>query len=194
MTTRKAFVREEPSEEAKSRFSSVPWAADLFNDPAIKAITNESRVVKPLSTADTFCAQTLATPDTIAACQNFYKEGPPPDSFREVLSLVKLGSGVNGHIDTCHGGFVSLLLDEIIGTVAEYERPADKSTMTAYLKVDYKKPVPTPGTVLCRAWLEKSEGRKIWGKGTVEDGEGVVLAMGEALFLVVERVKPREKL
>lgn len=82
---------------------------------------------------------------------------------------------------------MSLLLDEVIGSAAEFERGSDESTMTAYLKVDYKGPVRTPGTVLCRAWLERREGRKMWGRGTVEDGRGGVLAVGEALFLTVER-------
>lgn len=102
--------------------------------------------------------------------------------------MLKLGSGVNGHVDICHGGFVSLLLDEVIGSAAESERPEDKTTMTAYLKVDYKAPVRTPNVVLCRAWVERREGRKIWARGTVEDGQGGVLALGEALFLIVERI------
>ncbi len=76
----------------------------------------------------------------------------------------------------------------------ESERPRDKATMTASLKVDYKKPVRTPGTIPCRAWLEKREGKKMWESGTVEDVEGAIMAMGEALFVLVERVKPKEKL
>ena len=102
--------------------------------------------------------------------------------------MAKLGTGLNGHIDTCHGGFVSVLLDEIIGTAAEYERPLGKTTMTAFLRVDYKKPIVTPSTVLCKAKVDKKEGRKMWGRGTIEDGEGVVLATGEALFVVVEKI------
>lgn len=52
--------------------------------------------------------------------------------------------------------------------------------------MDYKKPVPTPSTVLCRSWVERKEGRKVWGKGTVEDGMGTVFALGEALFIGIE--------
>lgn len=72
-----------------------------------------------------------------------------------------LRTGVNGHTDTCHGGFTALIIDEVLGNVAERERPFDKSTMTAYLKVDYKKPIRTPGKILCRARVEKKEGRKL---------------------------------
>jgi len=87
-----------------------------------------------------------------------------------------------------------VILDDVIGTAADVERPMDKSTMTAYLKVDYRRPVKTPRTLLARAWLEKIEGRKMWGRGTIEDGEGTVLADGEALFIVVESLRPKEKL
>lgn len=41
----------------------------------------------------------------------------------------------------------------------------------------------------CRSWLEKKEGRKMWGRGTVEDGNGGILAVGEALFLIVAKEK-----
>jgi acyl-coenzyme A thioesterase PaaI-like protein len=167
----------------------------LFSDPTLKPVTNESRIVKPTTTSDTFVARTLATPDTIVAWQSFLKIHPPEDTRQgECVTVVKLGSGVNGHIDICHGGFVSVLLDEVIGTAADNVNHPDKSTMTAYLKVDYKKPVPTPGLVLCRAWIERTEGRKIFGRGTVEDGEGTVMATGEALFVVVEKVTAKVKL
>ncbi len=89
---------------------------------------------------------------------------------------------------------MSTLLDEVIGTAAEDIRPHDKSTMTAYLKVDYKKPIPTPVVMMCRGWVEKMEGRKIYGKGTVEDGEGGIMAVGEALFIIIEKVMPKGNL
>ena len=190
---RKDLVIEEPYPHIKAQFNSTPWAAEIFNDPTLQPFNTESRIPKP-STAETFTSKTLATPDTIAAWQSFYKPATGDSKFCEIVALLSLGSGVNGHLDTCHGGFVSVILDEVIGTAAEYERPAEKSTMTAYLKVDFKKPVPTPSIILCRAWLEKVEGRKLWGRGTIEDGEGVVLATGEALFVIVDRVNAQQKL
>ena len=87
-----------------------------------------------------------------------------------------------------------MVLDDVIGAAAECDRPKGRSTMTAYLKVDYRKPVKTPGVLLARAWLEKTEGKKMWGRGTIEDGEGNVLADGEALFIVVASLRPKEKL
>lgn len=190
----KQFMYQPPPAEIARHFQSTPWALKLFSDPTLQPFTNESRIAKPTNTGDTFVARTLATEDTIIAWQSFHKIPASGTRKGESITILKIGSGVNGHIDICHGGFVSVLLDEVIGLAADDVRPRDKSTMTAYLKVDYKKPVRTPAVVLCRAWVEKSEGRKLFGRGTVEDGEGVVLAEGEALFVVVEKVTGLVKL
>lgn len=147
--------------------------------------SRRSKVVNP-TTGDSMCGKTLATEDTIAAWQSFYRDSTKPGERPEVWGLLKLGSGVNGHIDTCHGGFLSVVMDEILGNVAEHEKPVGKSTMTAYLHVGYKRPVHTPGYVLVKAGLEKKEGRKIWVSGTIEDGQGNVSTTGEALFIIID--------
>jgi acyl-coenzyme A thioesterase THEM4 len=188
------LFEDEPNEQTRSQFSSTPWTVKLFEDPTLRPFVSSSRVPpKSPSTRETFVSQTLSTSDTISAWQSFFK---PPTSSKpfEVIYLLKLGSGLNGHHNLAHGGFLSVVLDDVISTAADIERPEDKSTMTAYLKVDYRKPVKTPGVLLSRAWLEKQEGRKMWGRGTIEDGEGNVLADGEALFIVVESLRPKEKL
>lgn len=185
MTTLKPRKFESPPAHIKAHFSSVPWALEIFNDPSLQTVTYPTGEERdPNDTGDTFCQDTLATADTIAAWQTFYKPASQ-DGPHEVLFLLKLGSGLNGHIDTCHGGFVSLMLDEVMGVVADYEKATGTGSMTASLKVDYKRPVKTPGIVLCRAIVTKREGRKLWATGTVEDGRGTVLAQGEGLFLEV---------
>jgi thioesterase superfamily protein 4 len=183
-----------PSAEIKAQFESAPWVLKHFDDPTLRAIDNDSRDIKISSTADTFVSQTLATYDTIRAWQSFYK--PPNDSkkFGEIIACLSLGSGVNGHVDTSHGGFISLLHDEVLGGAAENARPAKMSTMTAYLKVDYKKPMKTPAIILCRAWVERREGKKIYVRGTIETEKGVISSLGEGLFIIIEKVKPSEKL
>lgn len=90
---------------------------------------------------------------------------------------------MNGYDNVAHGGLIGVLLDEIIGMACEFQAEGRVFTMTAYLNVNYKRPVMTPGIVLLRGWVDRREGRKIWGKGTVEDGNGNVLSEGEALFV-----------
>jgi hypothetical protein len=142
---------------------------------------------------DTFVAHTLPTEDPVPAWQFFHNIPPPTVSRRETKTILKIGSGVNGHVDICQRGIVSLLLDKVIETAADHVSPPDKSTMTAYLKVDYKRPVPTLGVVLRRAWIERTEGRKLFGIGTVEDGRGTEMTIGEALFLTVAKVAAEVK-
>jgi len=184
---------ESPSVSTKAYFEAIPWCAKLMADPTLVPIRNVSRIEKPHH-ADSFMGTTLATPNTIPACQAFYR--PPQPGIRgEVWFLIALESGLNGHADTAHGGLISVVLDEVIGTAAETGRPREKTTMTAYLKVDYKRPVRTPDVFVARAWLdEKSSGRKLFGRGTIEDKNGTILALGEALFIEVDIVKPRSKL
>ena len=55
--------------------------------------------------------------------------------------------------------------------------------VTAELTVKYEKPMPIPGVVLCRSWIEKTEGRKVWIEGVLEDGKGLVFATGRSLFI-----------
>ena len=55
--------------------------------------------------------------------------------------------------------------------------------------MQYKKMLPTPSVVLCRAWVEtEPEGRKVWVKASVEDGLGGVYATGRTLFI---KMKPK---
>lgn len=53
------------------------------------------------------------------------------------------------------------------------------------LNVTYKKPVPTPGVLLCAAAFDRRERNKIYIRGTIEDGEGTVYTTGEGLFVEV---------
>ncbi|KAH7412521.1 HotDog domain-containing protein [Cadophora sp. MPI-SDFR-AT-0126] len=194
------FIFEPISATTKAHFDGIPWTRHYTSDPTLQPYTTAARIPKVDSTADTFCAITLNSKDTVTVWQSWWKPAPastPSSSddkevekkFGESIALLSFSSGLNGHPDTIHGGFLGVILDELIGNAAEYERPHDKSTMTAYLKVDYKRPVATPGTLAVKTWVEKVQGRKIWGRGEVFDKEGKVCATGEALFIVVERVK-----
>lgn len=61
--------------------------------------------------------------------------------------------------------------------------------MTASLLTTFMRPVPAPGTFLCRARIDRVDGRKVFVVGTIEDETGTVLAKGDALFVAI-----REKL
>ncbi|TVY85765.1 Acyl-coenzyme A thioesterase, partial [Lachnellula willkommii] len=177
-----------PTPECKAHFESTPWCAAIFNDPTLQAFTALEPQRNP---HNTFMTKTLATEDTIIYWQSFRKLGA---QYSHIVTVLSIGGGLNGHVDTCHGGFIGVVADSALGYAAESERPSDKASMTAYLKINYKKPVRAPGKILCTAKVYRKEGRKMWISGTIEDGEGTILTTAEALFLVVEPVKPVEKL
>ncbi|RDL42188.1 uncharacterized protein BP5553_02167 [Venustampulla echinocandica] len=177
----------------KAHFESTPAFSRLFSDPTLEALGDLG--YDPPSTHNTFIGKTLSTDDTIIASQSFRNRPQPgTNEHFEVVTVLSIGSGVNGHSDVCHGGFVSVLLDEALGAAAEQEHPPDKSAMTAYLNVNYKKPVMTPSNVLCRGIVKKTDGRKMWLEGLIEDDKGVILASAEALFIIIEKTKALEKL
>lgn len=81
-------------------------------------------------------------------------------------------------------------MDEVITFLAGRHVSPNHSDFTAYLKVDYKMPIPTPCYLLARTVLEgRSEGRKQWLKGSLEDGKGMVYVTAESLVVEVDRGK-----
>ena len=87
-----------------------------------------------------------------------------------------------------HGGIVSTLMDDAMGTLLTVNKdqgglPLTQSTVTASLSVKYLKGIRTPGTVVVVVRCVKREGRKFWLNAEVKDGEGAVLAKGEALWI-----------
>ncbi|PQE12343.1 Thioesterase superfamily protein [Rutstroemia sp. NJR-2017a BVV2] len=176
-----------------AHFSSLPWCQAILSDPTLRPFEARQRILKP-HTGDTLTSIALNTAETIKELQQLYSPPSSTRPFGEILQLISLGSHVNGHIDTCHGGFVGVMLDDMIGCAAESARPRDKTTMTAYLNITYKKPIRTPSIVLGKSWIERKEGRKLFGKATIEDGNGTILATGDALFIILKEVKPMAKL
>lgn len=53
------------------------------------------------------------------------------------------------------------------------------------LNTTYKKPVPTPSTVLCRVKIVRRERNKIYLGATVEDGQGTVFTVADSMFVDV---------
>lgn len=82
---------------------------------------------------------------------------------------------------------MATLLDETLGTPVLVQWVA--GCATAELTLKYERPLPIPGVVLCKSWVEKTEGRKIWVKRVLKNAKGVVFARGQRLF-----VKLRERL
>lgn len=114
-------------------------------------------------------------------------------------TLVTLGSGLNGGPNLLHGGIISTLIDDVMGTLLtvnkdqETGRPLTGNTVTAKLEVKFLRPIETPNTVVVVAVCRRQEdGRKFWLEAHIEDSDGEVLARGEAFW--VRLGKRKEKL
>jgi acyl-coenzyme A thioesterase PaaI-like protein len=171
-----------------SHFKAIPWCSALISNPAYKTTNTFSRQPKP-STEDSLIALTLSSPSTIKNCLSLYKPAIPPSSFiEEVTTLLTLGDGMNGGPNMLHGGIVATLMDDVMGTLLTVNKdqgglPLTQSTVTASLTVKYLNVIKTPGTVAVVARCRKKEGRKFWLDAEVRDGNGGVLAKGEAVWI-----------
>lgn len=190
MVLRKA--REVPAEAIppaiRDRLQQTAWCKAILGDPDLTPVTTEARAVKP-DHEDSLLSETLNTEATIPFWQAFYK--PLPDSsngpWAELQVIVGVGHGLDGHPKLAHGGFISFVLDEAITQLAAYHRPSRLAGFTKLLTTDFQKPIPTPGTVLIKVWLEaRSERRKSWLKANIEDGNGAVFATAESLVIEVK--------
>ena len=187
-------------DETRAEFTSPSapaWCTQILDDQTLQPIATRNRTPKT-STQDSLIAETLATDNTIRAWQSFYKPLPLENTSTntendatsavagELVSLLSLGRGANGHADVLHGGIVVTIADDTMGMVARAHRTPNVAAYTAYMTVQFRRPVPTPGVILCRTWLERrSRGRKMYLRARVEDGEGGLFAEVESLWVEV---------
>lgn len=169
----------------------IDWCAKILDNPSLTPVYTLTREPKE-STEDSLIAETFGTKDTIHTWETFYKHHKSSDDksapIGGTITILGIGSGLNGHPKMLHGGTVAAIMDEAITSLAGWHNSPGMSGYTAYIKVDYKKPVPTPSTFLVRVLLEgRSSGRKQWLKGTFEDGKGIIFATAESLVVEVPK-------
>jgi thioesterase superfamily protein 4 len=101
-----------------SSLESISWVARLINDPKWTQTQTGSRLPKA-STEDSFFAETLATERTIRSCLTLRTTQESNDDlpYKEIVTIVELGDGLNGFPKLCHGGMLATLLDEVCGVL-----------------------------------------------------------------------------
>ena len=100
----------------------------------------------------------------------------------EFQSFYAIGSDLDGYEGICHGGLLSAALDHTMAVLAG-AYPGGKHAYTKHLQIEFQRPLRTPGAMLCRAWMTKAEGRKMWVTGRVEDENGDSYLTAEGLLL-----------
>jgi hypothetical protein len=102
-----------------------------------------------------------------------------PDG-RRTDGTVTFGTAYEGPPGHAHGGCVAGMFDELLG------RSQLRAGFTGTITITYRRPTPLKQQVDVCAWVDRSDGRKRWVKGT-STLSGVLLCEAEGLFIA-----PRE--
>lgn len=97
----------------------------------------------------------------------------------EIHGSATLGAAYNGPPDCVHGGVIAAVFDELLGCVCVTNGIGG---FTGTLRVVYRTPTPIGVPLALRGWHDRSEGRKVFAKGTLYQGE-TLCAEAEGIFV-----------
>ncbi|WP_433579910.1 PaaI family thioesterase [Nocardia brasiliensis] len=92
-----------------------------------------------------------------------------------------------GGNSAAHGGHIALSFDDLLGMAAAMHARA--VTRTASLTIDYRSITPLNSELKVHAWAERQEGRKVYVRATLHDGERLC-AEAHGLFIVLKPGQP----
>lgn len=98
---------------------------------------------------------------------------------------MSLAPGLSGYVDKLHGGMFGVLIDQVGGICGVSTIRED--FMTVEITLRFKRVIPLPSVVLCRAVCRRLEGRKMWIEASLEDGEGEVYCEADTFWLVTDK-------
>jgi acyl-coenzyme A thioesterase PaaI-like protein len=101
---------------------------------------------------------------------------------RVVRGRATLGSPYEGPPHGVHGGWVSALFDELLGSAQQLLKQAG---VTATLSVRYRDITPLDEELRLEAWIHEDRGRRVVARATCHAGE-TLTADAEALFVCVD--------
>jgi len=105
-----------------------------------------------------------------------------PDVRREgngVRATMTFRAAHEGAPARCHGGIVAGMFDDMLGSVLGV---IGVGAFTGELSVRYEAPVPLHRELVCRCWLDRADGRKLFLSGELSDGDQV-LCRTTAIFI-----------
>jgi acyl-coenzyme A thioesterase PaaI-like protein len=206
-------------------FKTIPWCTALLKEPDVVPYTPTCRLEPDASghlpTQDQFFRNNLRIADLIPNCVGFYQDPfsnhqskeQEDNGLRLLIQsstlLLDLHPGVNGFNGSAHGGLISTLIDEAMGSlifindvvykqVQKQGRPLPSNVLdmygvamfTASMNVRFRRPLATPQVVMATATFNRIEGRKVFLDVDVRSGDGVVFATCDGMWMSV----PKEKL
>ena len=118
----------QPIADPIAHFKSIPWCSPLLTDKSVLGVVVPDRTSNP-DTRSQLVNVTMNTPDTVRACVTFFRmpskaerQGNVGETrekpFVEIACLLDVGDGLAGRPHVMHGGVFSVILDEVLSTVA----------------------------------------------------------------------------
>src|ERR1700692_4895660 len=90
------------------------------------------------------------------------------DERQRIVGRFRLGEEYQGGSGYLHGGIIALLLDEAMGKAARFH---SEHAVTAELRVEYKRPIPTDAEIVVEGFVTRREGRQLCHEGEIRDDE-----------------------
>ncbi len=86
-----------------------------------------------------------------------------------------------------HGGIQATILDEVMGKAVHlaFDDGQARRIVTAEIAVKYRRPAPIGAPIVARGELVRQEGRSIFVRGALLDGQRQELSTAEARWVVV---------
>ncbi|KAI8923908.1 HotDog domain-containing protein [Entophlyctis helioformis] len=88
-----------------------------------------------------------------------------------LIMFISLGSMVCGHQGVVHGGLIGAIFDDTMGYLFHAVSRGRFVGFTAFLHVDYRSKLPAGRTVAVCVRISRVEGRKVYLKAEMRDGE-----------------------
>ncbi|MEM9952529.1 MAG: PaaI family thioesterase [Chloroflexota bacterium] len=99
---------------------------------------------------------------------------------KSVYAHTTFGDSKEGGVGILHGGAISAVLDEAMGTAC-YE--AHSAGYTATMTYHFASHIPLHQKITIRAWVNKIDGKKMYSQCSATLADGTVAVTGEGLFI-----------
>lgn len=93
---------------------------------------------------------------------------------------LRFGAKAEGPPGYAHGGALAAVLDEQMGVMAWFNK---RTVVTANLNVDFRELLPLSTPARVDTWIERVDGRKIYTRGRIVSGDGIIHSEARGLFI-----------
>ncbi len=105
------------------------------------------------------------------------------DDRGRLVGRAWFGAGALGPPGHAHGGSMAAVLDEAMGAAAWM---AGHRVVAVRLTSNFQRMLPLGTDAFFEAWVERTEGRRVFTRGRLTDELGNPFAEGEAIFLELD--------